>query len=71
VIFDVFTVMMNQVMVFWLVMSCTDVVGYQHFEGPCSLYFQGEGSCELALVALQLTLSTTQCIHSIEPCVGS
>jgi hypothetical protein len=31
-----------QVVAFWLVMSQSDVVGYQHLGGPCFLPLQGE-----------------------------
>jgi hypothetical protein len=30
--------MFFQVKVFWVVMPCTVVVGFQHFKGPCSLH---------------------------------
>jgi len=33
---------MFQVKVFWVVMLCTEVVGYQHFIDPCCLHLQGE-----------------------------
>jgi len=29
---------------FWVVMPHSDVVGYQHFRGPCCLHLQGEMS---------------------------
>jgi len=29
-------------MVYWIVVPCSDVVGYQHFVSPCCLYLQGE-----------------------------
>jgi len=38
--FEVFTAVNIQVMVFWIVISCCVVVGYQHFEGPCCLHLQ-------------------------------
>jgi hypothetical protein len=37
----VFTVVNIQV-VFWVVMSCSVVVGYQHFVASCCLHLQGE-----------------------------
>jgi len=30
-----------QVVVCWVVSLCSDVVGYQHFGGPCQLHLQG------------------------------
>jgi hypothetical protein len=34
---------LSQVMVFWVMTSCSHVVRYhQHFEGPCCLHHQGE-----------------------------
>jgi len=30
------------VKVFWVVMSCSIVVGYKHFKGPCCHHLQGE-----------------------------
>jgi len=35
--FEALTVVMFQVEVFWFVMLCTVVVGYQPFRGPCYL----------------------------------
>jgi len=40
--FEVFMVVKIQVKVFWVVMLCSVVVGYQHFGGPCCLHLQGE-----------------------------
>jgi len=34
---EIFTVMMTHVMVFWVVMPCSDI-GYQHFRGSCCLH---------------------------------
>jgi hypothetical protein len=36
--------MMIQVVVFWVMTPCSDVVGYQRFGGPCCLHLQGEVS---------------------------
>jgi hypothetical protein len=30
------------VMVFWVMMPCNEVIGYQHFRGPCCLHLEGE-----------------------------
>jgi hypothetical protein len=38
----VFTVMKIQVVVFWVLMPHSNMVGYQHFRGPCCLQLQGE-----------------------------
>jgi hypothetical protein len=35
-----------QVEVFWVVMPCSVVVGYQRFGGQCCLYLQGEDSSQ-------------------------
>jgi len=49
--FVVFMVMRIQVVVFWVVMLSSDMVGYQHFRGPSRtfcLHLQGEdgGRCQ-------------------------
>jgi hypothetical protein len=31
-----------QVVVYWVVTTCSSVVGYKSFVGPCCLYLQGE-----------------------------
>jgi len=31
-----------EVVVFWIVPFCSDIVGYQCFGGPCCLHLQGE-----------------------------
>jgi hypothetical protein len=40
---------MFHVEVFWDVMLCCVVVGYQHFRGPCYLHLQGEGITQESL----------------------
>jgi len=40
--FEAFTAVMFQAEVFWVVMPCSIVVGYQRFGGPCCLLLQGE-----------------------------
>jgi hypothetical protein len=42
--FEVFMAVKIQVEVFWVVMSCGVVVGYQHFRGPCCLHLLKPGS---------------------------
>jgi hypothetical protein len=37
---EVFTAMKIQVVLFCVVTSCTDVVGYQRFGGPCCFHLQ-------------------------------
>jgi hypothetical protein len=39
--FEAFTAVMFQVEIFWGVMPCSVVVGYQRFRGPCCLHLQG------------------------------
>jgi hypothetical protein len=36
-----------QVEVFWVVMPCSVVAGYQRFGGPCCLHLQGTGDMKL------------------------
>jgi hypothetical protein len=38
---DFFTAMKIQIVVFWVMILCSDVVGYQHFGGPRCIHFQG------------------------------
>jgi hypothetical protein len=45
-------VMKFHIMVFWVLMSCSDVVGYQHFGGPC--YFQLQGEVEAVCISEKL-----------------
>jgi len=47
--FEVFTAVMFQVKVFWVVMLCCAVVGYQSFRCPCYLHLHPEdrGSTDL------------------------
>jgi hypothetical protein len=40
--FEVFTAVMFQVEVFWVVTPCSVAVGYRHFIDPCYLHLQGE-----------------------------
>jgi hypothetical protein len=46
---EVFTTVKIQVKVFWVVMLCIIVVGYDHFRGPCSLHLQAEDGCSIEL----------------------
>jgi len=36
------SILILQVEVFWVVMLCSVVVGYQHFKGPCYFHLQDE-----------------------------
>jgi hypothetical protein len=36
--FEIFKVVKIHVKVFWVMTPCSDVVGYQHFRGPCCLH---------------------------------
>jgi hypothetical protein len=65
-----------QVMIFWVVTPCSDVVGCQRFGGPCCLHLQGEGRMNAArpsdnLVSYHIT---TQCRnpedHDVIPYLG-
>jgi len=38
-----------QIEVFWLVMLCSVVVGYQHFGGPCCLHLLVVRLCSVAV----------------------
>jgi len=42
--FEVFTAMKIQIVVFWVVMPCSDVVGYRRFGGPCCLHLHHSSS---------------------------
>jgi hypothetical protein len=46
--FEAFTAVMFQVEVFWVMMPCSVVVGYQRFEGPCCVHLQGKVKMEAA-----------------------
>jgi hypothetical protein len=48
--FEDFKAIQFQVAVFWVVMSCNDVGGYQRFERSCCLYLQGEVKTEAAVL---------------------
>jgi len=39
--FEILTAMKIHIVVIWVVMSYDNVVGYQHFRGPCCLHFHG------------------------------
>jgi len=41
-IFEIFTAVRIQTVVFWAATPSGVVVGYQRFGGPCCLHFQGE-----------------------------
>jgi hypothetical protein len=40
--FEVFTVLTNQIKVFWVVIPCSVAIGYQCFREPCYLHFHPE-----------------------------
>jgi len=46
--FEALTVVMLQVKVFWVVMPCNVLVGYQRFRGPCCLHLKGALKMEAA-----------------------
>jgi hypothetical protein len=46
--FVLYTAMKFRVAVFWVVTTCSDVVGHKPFGGPCCLYLQGEVKMEAA-----------------------
>jgi len=39
--FEDYTLVDMDFVVFWVVVPCNVVVGYQHFRGPCCLHLQG------------------------------
>jgi len=39
---QIFIVMKIQVVVFWVMILCSDLVGHQSFGGPCSLHLHSE-----------------------------
>jgi hypothetical protein len=40
--FEVLMVIKFHVVVLWVMMLCSGVLGYQHFGGPCCHHLQGE-----------------------------
>jgi hypothetical protein len=40
--FEILTAMKIHVVVFWILIPCSDVVGYHHIGGLCCLILQGE-----------------------------
>jgi len=42
--FEIFMAMKIQVVFFWVVALCSNVVGYWHFGGPCCLHVWQKGS---------------------------
>jgi hypothetical protein len=64
--FEVFKVVKIQVEVLWVVTPCSDVVGYQRFEGPCCLHLQGEDGDEdrhLNFYRLEKFRYYNKCLH--------
>jgi len=44
-IFEVSTVVNIQVEVYWVMTTCSAVLGHQRFGGTCCLHLQGEMNC--------------------------
>jgi len=42
IIYGLQTLEVIEVEVFWVVISCSVVVGHQRFEGPCRFHLRGE-----------------------------
>jgi hypothetical protein len=38
--FEIFTAMKIQIVIFWVVTPCSNMVGYQRFGGPCCFHLQ-------------------------------
>jgi hypothetical protein len=55
--FGVFTAMRIQVVVFWVMTPCSDVVGYQYFGGPCWLHFDRENGGATRILPCHYTVS--------------
>jgi len=63
---EVFTAPEIQVEVFWVVTSCSGVVGYQGFEEPCWIHLQGWSEWRFVLsVWLSLPLVLHACIYAL------
>jgi hypothetical protein len=59
ILFTLLCEIMTHVMVFWVVTSCSDVVGHQHFSLPCRLHLQ-HGSLKCWYPTASLQSVTTQ-----------
>jgi hypothetical protein len=69
--FECFTAVIFQFEVICIVTSCSVVVGYQRFRGPCCLHLQGKvAGRERLRVILLLTVSHFVCLI-FEPLFGS
>jgi hypothetical protein len=72
--FEAFTAVMFQVAVFWVVTSCSIVVGYQIFRGPCCLHIPVEVKIEYSITTYRRLTVGTVCwwmIHLSVSCLGS
>jgi hypothetical protein len=69
--FWVFTVVKIQVEVFWDVMPCSVVVGYQHFGGPYCLHLQGGDGGSKVQQNVGILLQYYMALHPLRPQHGS